>query len=177
MIPTLTPIAGGCGTSAPAPDHSSPRRRNRQPYPVELLLLQGLNGSVFRHDLPVLFDHLGDLERWDADGCRRIEEEMRARWSTHPNFNERFVEWKVRRMGGDGPIGQVARVRWVAARLDRFTSDIVGTYRRQNLHVTPTHLAYLRALFVSCVMHLHDNGPVDGAVSYPALARRFRPNG
>jgi len=176
MIPTLTPIEGGRGTTAPAPDLFSTRRRNRQQYPVELLLLRGLNGSVYRHDLPVLFDHLGDLDRWDEDGCQRIAEEMRARWSTHPNFNDRFVEDKMRRVGGDGPIGRVARTRWIASRLDRFTADVKAAYFRLDLHVTPTHLAYLRALFVSCVLHLRD-GRVDGAVNYPALARRSRPNG
>lgn len=179
MIPALTLIAGGRGSAVPVPDLFPTRRQNRQLYPVELLLLRGLNDSVYRNDLPVVFDHLarlGDLDRWDEDGCRRIEEETWSRWSTHPNFNERFVREKLRRVGGDGPVGQVARTRWISARLDRFTVDAKAAYRRQDLCVTPTHLAYLRALYVSCVLHLRD-GPVDSAVNYSALARRSHPNG
>ncbi len=151
-------------------------RRHREPYPVERLLRDGMGSSLYRQDIPLLLDHLGALGRWNEGDCRRIENEMASRWVLHPAFNERFVSDQLARVGGNGVVGTLVRGRWIADRLDRFTVDVHVVYRRYEHTLSSTHLAFLRALYVSCVMHANV-GPVHDALSQTRSSRQSGPYG
>lgn len=151
-------------------------RLSRELHPVERLLRDGLGSSLYRQDIPLLLDHLGALDRWDEGSCRRIEREVASRWVLHPAFNERFVADQLARVGGNGVVGTRVRGRWISDRLDRLTADARVVYHRYEHTLSSTHLAFLRALYVSCVMHANV-GPVHGALSQTRSSRQSGPCG
>ena len=173
--PALTLVEDEREQVASVPGRFSSRRR-REPHPVERLLREGLGSSLYRQDIPLLLDHLGSLARWDEGDCRRIEREMASRWVLYPAFNERFVSDQLARVGGNGVVGTRVRGLWIADRLDRFTADAHAVYRRYEHTLSSTHLAFLRALYVSCVMHANV-GPVHDALSQTRSSRQPGPYG
>ena len=154
--------------------NSVPSRRNRNPPPVELLLRDGLCGAVSRSDVPLFLDRLGDLDRWDDGACREIREDVKSRSMAHPTFNERFVTDQLDRIGSGRPVGLRVRNRWVADRLNGFTAHVEATYRARGMILTSTRRAYLRALYVSCLMRANP-GPTDDAIDAPSFTRRSGP--
>ncbi len=134
------------------PDNA-PVPRLARPFPVERLLRDTLDEAIHSYDVPLILEHLGVLDRYDEGCCQRIWKEVRSRSTKHPTYNEQFVAEQLARVGTDRPVGLRARERWIAGRLSRFTDAVDAAYRRRTLvTLSPTHRAFLRALYVSCVM-------------------------
>jgi len=175
VIPALTLVEDEREQVASAPGRFSSRRRH-EPHPVERMLRDGLGSSLYRQDIPLLLDHLGNLGRWDESDCRRIGLEVASRWVVHPAFNERFVADQIARVGGNGLVGTRVRGLWIADRLERFTADMEALYLRLGNTLSSTHRAFLRSLYVSCVMHANV-GPVHGVLSQTRSSRQPGPIG
>lgn len=155
------------------PDLAQPRRR-REPCPVERLLRDGLEDAVPRPDVPLLLDHLGDLDRWDQKACRGVWKDVEKRSSAHPSVNERFVTNQIELVGSGSAAGLRVRDRWLASRAARFIEHVAETYRCRGWDFSSTRRAYYRALFVACLMRANP-GPTDDALSTQSLTRRSGP--
>ena len=172
MRPVLTVVGEQGEPVASVPGRFSSRRS--EPHPVERLVRDALFGPMRDADAGLLLSYLGPLDRYDEEACRRVREEVGARSSIHPEFNDRFVRERVSRVGDDSRSGRVARERWITTALSNYSADVLTAYRRRNVHLTPTRLAYLRALYVSCAVH-RNVGPVLGVYAQTSNARRLVP--
>ena len=177
VIPRLILLAGdGRDEVAPVSGRVSSRGSTER-FPIERLVRNdALFGGTKRLDSDLLLASLGTLDRWDEDDCEGIRDGIRTRSYAHPDSNERLVSELLGRVGGDGPRGQVARERWIAAGLARFSENVLAAYRERNPAITAIRYAYLRVLYVACVTHRR-NEAFDLAPAPAIPSRRSGPHG